>query len=59
MGVGYMPSNRHEWYMTVKSQSVKHERKKLTRLAKVASKEKADECLRSYEAHLHGIFSKG
>lgn len=55
LGFRYMPSNRHEWYMTVKSQSVKHERKKLARLAKVASKEKADECLRSYEAHLdHG-----
>lgn len=55
LGFRYMPSDRHEWYMTVKSQSVKHERKKLARLAKVASKEKADECLRSYEAHLdHG-----
>lgn len=52
LGFVYRPSFSHEFYLTAKGESVKHERKKLARLRKVACKEKADECLTSYLAHL-------
>ena len=52
LGFRYSLGTRHEFVMTPKSESIRHERKKLARLRKVCTREKADECLTSYLAYI-------
>ena len=46
----HIDPNGHIW-LTIDPGSVKHERKRLYRLYKTASREKADECWNSYKTH--------